>query len=213
MNDTGNTDVNNAVDSSTDAGVEGTAPKTVPVENRIAEVNRRLSKLERSIDDKLQTLLSNLQPAEKAVTYTQQETTSEAYMTKGEYYKQKDSEEYERIKAIYPELDKNSENFDEEFFKLADVYYQEFSNSKMPALRQKAVQKAVEQAAVETGKFQQLERSKALSDELRRSRLLGEGTTAPKAVQKDAASAIPENVKTLAKLFGIDDKRLKKEYK
>lgn len=203
-------DVNMFSESSTETGVEVQTAKSVPLDNRIAEVNRRLSKLDQSMQ-KIQQMFSAVQPADKAAvqaTYPV-EDTSEGYMTKGEYYKQRDSEEYEKIKSVYPELDQQSDTFDSEFFQLADVYYQEFSTSKTPMIRKQAVQKAVQQAALETGKFQQLERSKALSDEARRSRLLGEGTTAPKGVQKDAESEVSSNVKTLAKLFGVDDKKLK----
>lgn len=202
------TDVNTAAAeaSSTSEG-EGQSP-SVPLENRVAELNRKFTQFQRQLDDKFGQLISSLQPAPakpvaKAVDETPIESilkTNVATMVDEKIMTYKHAESYQNALQAYPELDPNSAKFDEQFHSLADRYYASLKQSGFAD----APLKAVRMAALDLGKNEQLERERIMADEAKRMRTLGEGTNSPKQGQKTQKESSYNQ--TLASLLKVNTK-------
>lgn len=208
MIDTSTTDVNTAAaeTSSTSEG-EGQSP-SVPLENRVAELNRKFTQFQRQLDDKFGQLISSLQPAQaKTVTPVVDETPIESILKNNvstivdeKIMTYKHAESYQNALQAYPELDPNSSKFDEQFHSLANRYYASLKQSGFAD----APLKAVRMAALDLGKTEQLERERILADEAKRMRTLGDGTNSPKPGQK--APKEPSYNQTLAGLLKVNTK-------
>lgn len=193
---------------------EGVAKKdAVPVENRIAELNRKFSGLNGKIDQ----IISSLQTKATAMTGADEAPSRGTTSTKGvnavdqlrdELLVEKHVESFKRAVEAFPELDSKSENFDEGFYNETDALFRQLSMTRDP----EAPLKAAKFIALEKGKFAQLERNKVLADESRRTRFLSEGGISPKQATKPK-SEVPENLQTLAKLLGADQSKLKDHLK
>jgi hypothetical protein len=198
--------------SSTDTPDVDAKKDIVPVENRIAELNRKFSGLNGKIDQ----IISSLQT--KGASEVVDETPKRATQAKGSYnavdqlrdemLTEKHVDSFKRAVESFPELDSKSENFDEGFYQETDALFRQLSMTRDPD----APLKAAKFVALEKGKFAQLERNKVLADESRRSRVLSEGGTGPRQASKPK-EFVPENLQTLAGLLGADQAKLKDHLK
>jgi hypothetical protein len=92
---------------------------------------------------------------------------------------------------MFPELDPDSDSFDEKFYKAVDAEFSSTNQRKDP----KGPLKAAKLVALEMGKIEQLTRSSLLKDEARRSRILSEGSSTPREAKKDKDPASQFNRK------------------
>jgi hypothetical protein len=201
-------DVNNGVtdNSSTSAGEGQTS--AVPIENRFAELNRKFTQFQRQLDDKFGQLISSIQtvaqpgPVSKGVDETPIEgilKNNVSSIVDEKIMTYKHAESYQNALQSYPELDPNSDKFDQSFHALADRYYASLKSSGFAD----APLKAVRMAALDLGKTEQLERERILADEAKRMRTLGEGTNSPRQGQKTREASYNQ---TLAGLLKVDTK-------
>jgi hypothetical protein len=202
--------IDSQVDSSTsdvNHGTEAsTAPKQVPVENRVAELNRKLNGLSGKIDQLISSL--HKPSAENASAVHDAAPGDPVSQLREEIMVDKHRDSFKKATDIFPELDQKSETYDEDFFREVDSMYRQLSAIKDPD----APFKAAKLVALERGKFEQLEREKLFADESRRSRILSEGGAAPKQNTKPKES-VPENLKALAQLLGTNQDKLKDHIK
>lgn len=211
-------DVNNPVDSSTqETTVEGTT-NAVPVENRVAELNRKFSKFERSLDEKFSQLINYVQGAKAAApapTQAVDKTPIESILNSNvetivnqKIMQQKHAESYQDVLKSYPELNQEADIFDEKFHSKADAYYRALSSINDP----EAPLKAVRLAAMDLGKYEQVERERLIADEARRMRTLGDGGSSHKGGQP-SQNTDTSKLKGLAGLMGVDTKGLEQHMK
>lgn len=209
------TDVNTiTADATSTSDVETTNPTSVPVENRVAELNRKFTQLQRSLDDKFGQLISSLQTvAQPQQTRVADEAPIEGIlkhnvntMVDEKIMALKHAESYQEALQSYPELNPDSERFDDRFLKLADTYYASLRASGFAD----APLKAVRMAAMDLGKYEQLERERILADEAKRMRTLGDGSVAAKQGQKEKQASYNQ---TLASLLKIDAKGMQEHMK
>lgn len=194
--------------TSTDA-----AKDMVPVENRIVELNRKFSSLNGKIDQLISSLSAKSAHLDGADDAQRKETPiarsiDAVGQLRDELLTEKHIDSFKRAIESFPELDSNSDSFDEGFYKETDALFRQLSMTRDP----EAPLKAAKFIALERGKFQQLERNKLLADESRRSRVLTEGGIGPRQNSKPKDS-IPENLQTLATLLGADQSKLKDHLK
>ena len=208
-------DVNQtATDATSTSDVEGTNPTGVPVENRIAELNRKFTQYQRNLDEKLGQLISSLQAvAQPQQTRVVDETPIEGILKNNvnvlvdeKIMQLKHAESYQSALQAYPELDPNSDKFDDKFHRLADTYYASLKASGFAD----APLKAVRMAAMDLGKYEQIEREKILADEAKRMRTLADGSVPAKQGQKEKG---PGYNQTLASLLKIDAKGMQEHMK
>lgn len=216
-------DVNTSIDSSTvDTGAEGTptnAATGVPVENRVAELNRKFSKFERTLDEKFSQLINYVQQGAKtavsAPTQAVDKTPIESILNSNvetivnqKIMQQKHAESYQDVLRSYPELNQESDTFDEKFHSKADAYYRALSSINDP----EAPLKAVRLAAMDLGKYEQVERERLIADEARRMRTLSDGGSSHKGGQP-SQNTDTSKLKGLAGLMGVDTKGLEQHIK
>jgi len=212
-------DVNTSVDSSaTEQTAEGTTNAAgVPVENRVAELNRKFSKFERSLDEKFSQLISYVQGQQSATATPQAAVeapinsilnNSVETIVNQKIMQQKHAESYKNVIKSYPELDQNGDNFDGDFHSKADAYYRALSSINDP----EAPLKAVRLAAMDLGKFEQVEREKLVADEANRMRTLGYGGHTSKT-GSNAQAKDDSRLKGLAGLMGVSGSELDKHIK
>jgi hypothetical protein len=215
-------DVNTSIDSSTvDTGAEGTtnAASAVPVENRVAELNRKFSKFERTLDEKFSQLINYVQQGAKtavpAPTQAVDKTPIESILNSNvetivnqKIMQQKHAESYQDVLRSYPELNQEADTFDEKFHSKADAYYRALSSINDP----EAPLKAVRLAAMDLGKYEQVERERLIADEARRMRTLGDGGSSHKGGQP-SQNTDTSKLKGLAGLMGVDTKGLEQHMK
>lgn len=197
-----------AVDSSS---TEQTAQtNTVPLENRLAEMNRKFGRLE----DKFSQLISSLAPqantgADKAPIENQLDYSVKTAVNQA-ILQDKHAQSYREALRSYPELDKSSETFDQDFFQLSDKYYTALAATNDPD----APVKAIRLAAMDLGKYEKIERERFLADEAKRMRTLGDGSNAPRSGQKgNNSGGLPKNLQGLAQLLKVDTKGLEAHMK
>lgn len=186
------------------------------IKNLKAELNRKLSKTN-------ETMRQELAQIKQLLTQSQTRTpAAEADFTNSPDYKryvdarfqeahraevQKAQQEaWSKAQEMFPELNPESETYDERFYKLADQIYSEFDLSKS----KNAPLLAAKQAALELGKIEQLTKEKLLKDEARRSRIISEGGAVPRESKKE--QEVKLNEKGLARL-GINPDKLKARLK
>jgi uncharacterized phage infection (PIP) family protein YhgE len=184
-----------------------------PLKNLKAEMNRKLSKLTETVS----TLAATIQQSQKSNQVAPVEETEtpdyKRYVdarfqeTHQSQVKQGQEQAWQKALEIYPELNQDSEQFDEKFFKLADRYYGSFDLTK----DSEAPLKAVKLAALEVGKIEQLTKERLLKDEARRSRIISEGGTAPRESKQEKEPEMDAN--RLAKLGIKDPEKLKARIK
>lgn len=188
--------------------------KGVSLQNRFGEVARKLNKLS-DLESKIDQLLTvstksagsvnDYAAASSDYDDVDQKINSRLKALEAERLQSEHLVQFENLKKKYNELDKNSESYDPDFYRLADNYYKQFNLQQDP----KGAIKAVEFAAYETGKIKQQAEKEVLQDEKRRSRKLAEGAGEPK---KASGEDIQVSQKTLSKL-GIKSKYLEKAMK
>lgn len=178
-----------------------------PIKNLKGEFQRKISKL----DEKLNAVLNAVQsrsasPLSQSVEETPEVDTDVKQYVDTVFTHQKQVDAWQEALGMFPELNPESESFDEKFYKAVDA---EFSSNLRKDPR--GPLKAAKLTAMELGKLEQLTQTKLLKDEARRSRILSEGSSTPREAKKaDPASQF--NVKGLARL-GINPDKLAKRIK
>jgi hypothetical protein len=102
---------------------------------------------------------------------------------------------FQRALEMFPELKQDSDNFDKEFYDLADSHFRYSLNKNDP----EAPLKAAKLAAVELNKIERLAKAKVLTDDARRNRILSEGGS------RESANSVKDNTGSQ-----MNDNRLKK---
>jgi len=203
---------------SVDSSAQDSSPESTQqpdlTKNLKAEMNRKFSKINEQLTRLVQIVEQSATQKQPSVEEAVDEDAPEykryvdARFQQAEQARVKSSQEQAWTKALelFPELNQESENFDQEFYKAADKFYGSFDLQRDP----EAPLKAVKLAALELGKIEQLTKEKLLKDEARRSRLIAEGGSTPRESKKEKEPAL--NEKSLARL-GIDPKKLKERIK
>ena len=178
-----------------------------PLKNLKGEFNRRISKLSEKLDAVLNAVGTRpaqaSQPAAEAVNV---DADVKQYVDTA-FTHQKQVDAWQSALEMFPELNPESDSFDEAMYKAVDA---EFSTNQRKD--PKGPLKAAKLVALEMGKIDQLARSNVLKDEARRSRILSEGSSTPREAKKEKDAASQFNVKGLARL-GIDPAKLAKRIK
>lgn len=213
--DNQNTSTPSAINSSDVAG-EAQAPtldatkanQSDPIKNLKGEFQRKLSKL----DEKLNAVLNAVQARGSASVAQPAEEAVEVDTDVKQYVDTVVTQQHQKTaftKAIdmFPELDPDSDSFDEKFYKAVDA---EFSTNQRKDPN--GPLKAAKLVALEMGKIEQLTRSNLLQDEARRSRILSEGSSTPREAKKEKDPAQQFNRQGLARL-GINPDKLAKRIK
>lgn len=199
----------------TDATISATATSETQnatndlLKNVKGEFNRKISKLQEEIRAGFQALQSSrpATPAQLADDATNVDGDVKQYVS-SVLTEQKQVDAWHEALQMFPELNPESENFDEKFYKAVDV---EFSSNgrKDP----KGPLKAAKLAALEMGKIEQLAKTNLLKDEARRSRILSEGSSTPREAKKEKDVTANFNVGNLARLGIKDPAKLAKRIK
>lgn len=226
--DTTNPDVNTSEETSTSESLSAKAlsmseikdSKGVSLENRFSELSRKAAKIA-EMEDKLNQVLSfvvNNKPSQSYGSGISYETEDDdlPVEAKVEKYVEKKFREktlaqlqkehlkqFEEMKKIFPELDKESDTYDPEFYKTADSIYQRNYLEDPDGAKQ-----AIEVAAAKTGRLKRLAEMAVLQDESRRNRKLAEGGSDVRSKKAESADD-PSTVKAVEK-FGINPKLYKK---
>lgn len=178
-----------------------------PIKNLKGEFQRKISKL----DEKLNAILQSVQGrGNSSVSQSADEANVDTDVK--QYVDTALTQQYQKTAfqdavSMFPELDPESDSFDEKFYKAVDA---EFSTNQRKD--PKGPLKAAKLVALEMGKIEQLTRSSLLKDEARRSRILSEGSSTPREAKKDKDPASQFNKQGLARL-GIDPEKLAKRIK
>lgn len=192
---------------SAEATSETKQPEQDHFKNLKGEFNRKISKL----DEKLEAVLNAIngsksakvsQPAVEADVDTDVKQYVDTVFTH-----QKQVDAWQEALSMFPELNPESDSFDDKFYKAVDT---EFSTNQRKD--PKGPLKAAKLAALELGKIEQLTRTSLLKDEARRSRILSEGTSTTRESKKEKDISSQLNAKGLARL-GIDAEKLVKRMK
>lgn len=197
------------------------APEDTKADNKLAELLRKVNKvseLDKKVDQLLSYVSSIQQPAPAPVSPVF-EGSDDEYVTKAELRAQEriaaerqikslQKQSLDSAKQMFPELDKNSEHYDKEFYQLTDEL---FASSINPADPDGPL-KAAKLAAVELNKIEKLARSKVLNDDARRNRILAEGGVEPKSSQAEK-SVSKVNSTRLKQYLGVDADKIKARIK
>lgn len=177
--------------------------------NLKGEFNRKISKMEQKLDAVLNAFSTrtNNAPAPSVAEEAPEVETDVKQYVDTVFTHQKQVDAWQEALGMFPELNPESDQFDEKFYKAVDA---EFSTNmrKDP----KGPLKAAKLTAMELGKMEQLTQNKLLKDEARRSRILSEGSSTPREAKKAQDPAGQFNVKGLARL-GINPDKLAKRMK
>lgn len=202
-------------DSSTAASDAGqSASKSVPVENRIAELNRKTEKKFNDLASKIDQLMSFVNQAQTPKTTTSYDINidpkdyvdARVKQVYKDQVKEKQKESWQKALEIFPELDPESDSYDDKFFKLADKEFSRFREDDI-----ESPLTAAENAARKLGLYDKRIKEANLKDEVRRTRLLGEGGSTSKQTKKEAPVKMNENL--LQRFFKIDPKKLQERIK
>lgn len=178
-----------------------------PIKNLKGEFQRKISKLDEKLNAVLNAVQARTVTASQAVEETPEVDTDVKQYVDTVFTHQKQVDAWQEALGMFPELNPDSEAFDEKFYKAVDA---EFSAN----LRKDPFGplKAAKLTAMEMGKMEQLTKNKLLKDEARRSRILSEGSSTPREAKKTQDPASQFNIKGLARL-GIDATKLAKRIK
>jgi len=152
-----------ATASSTEQKTESTTDsqkKEVPIENRLAEMNRRMTKFETSVSSKLDQLIKTAPAGQTAwpTTSPPVANTVDAYIdqdtkryidsmftnVRKEQVQQQQHSTYAKVVAQFPELDEAHDDHDVTFLKMANDYFDVLSKTNHPDAPQWAVQLAAD---------------------------------------------------------------------
>lgn len=178
-----------------------------PIKNLKGEFNRKLSQMSDKLDAVLNAFSTRQNVSTSAVDETPEVDTDVKQYVSSVVTQEKQRDAWQEALTMFPELNPESDSFDEKFYKAVDA---EFSSNQRKD--PKGPLKAAKLAALELGKIEQLTRQNLLKDEARRSRILSEGASTPREAKKDKDPAANFNVKGLARL-GIDPEKLAKRIK
>lgn len=186
------------------------------IKNLKAEMNRKFSKTTNELKQELAEMKQLLIQNQGRNSAAEADTNSPDYKT---YVDARLSEKnvadvrkgqeaaWSNALELFPELNQDSDSFDEKFYKAADKYYSSFDLTKDAD----APLKAVKLAALEMGKVEQLAKEKILKDEARRSRIISEGSSTPRENKKKDSMSLNES--NLARLGVKNFDRLKQRAK
>lgn len=186
----------------------------VPITNVLKEVTRKLGRIN-EVNAKLDMLLQNnvqspaAVKAQTGVESVSGSTDLAARIKALEVDKLADRERAQKaaldtVFKTFPELDRDSESFDSQFFDLA-VEYENAIDIKDP---QRPL-KAAKLAALDLGKTEKLIKSKVLQDESRRLQKLSEGA-APTKDQKAGKPEMKMNKSAISRYLKVDPKMVEK---
>lgn len=208
-------------DSTPSAAAETSQEASTPLENSNTtqnqsdsyknikgEFNRKFSKMEQKLDAVLNAFNTKQAPVSQASAdeAIEVDTDVKQYVDTA-LTQQHQKTALEEAYKLFPELDPESDQFDEKFYKAVDAEFT--SNQRRDP---KGPLKAAKLIALELGKIEALTRANVLKDEARRSRMLSEGISTPREAKKTQDPASQFNVKGLAKL-GINPDKLAKRMK
>ena len=212
---------NNAPDSSAEGTKKDAAGGEIPLQNRLAELTRKFTRYQENMDEKFGQLVQILSQ-QKAGSKAQEDDDSssdldpKAYADfrfkqvkeelKNESMVEKHKTSFHQALKVFPELNQESETYDKSFFQAANKYYEALKGTDADA-----PMKAARLAAIDFNKYEQIERERVLTDEAKRSRMLGDGISSPRGHQKQEVG-ITDNLKSLAQLLGKDQKKLGEFY-
>jgi hypothetical protein len=199
-----------AQESSPDSTIQQVAQD--PTKNLKSEMNRKFSKLEQKIEQLLQQSVQtrSVSPVEETDNFSAPDYKRyvDARFQEAQKAEVVTSQEkaWQQALELFPELNPDSDQHDEKFYKLADSIYREFDLTRS----KNAPLLAAKQAALELGKIEQLAKEKLLKDEARRSRLISEGAAPSRESKKEREPQL--NERNLARL-GVDAKKLRDRIK
>jgi hypothetical protein len=200
--------------------------KGVPLENRLNEMFRKVNRFSEQVS-KIDDIWASIVNNKSQQTLAEKAGISAGYMDSDdipveakvekvferkmrektlEDLRHEHLKQFEEMKKIYPELDKDSDSYDSDFYREADRIYQKAFVDEPTGAKD-----AVQIAAVKTGRIQRLAEQALLKDEARRSRKIAEGssnTKANKASNEDDGD--DAQVKKGMSKFNIDPKYYKK---
>lgn len=186
---------------------QSTSDKADPIKNLKGEFQRKLSKLDDKLNQILNTVGGRSQQVSEPVDETADTDTTVKQYVSSALTKDKQMTAWNETLDMFPELNPDSEQFDEKFYKAVDM---EFTSNQLKDPR--GPLKAAKLVALELGKIEQLTRQSLMKDEARRSRIISEGATSPREAKKEKDPSSNFNAKGLAKL-GIDPKKLAERMK
>lgn len=198
-----------AGEASTPSTLDAAKTAVDPIKNLKGEFQRKMSKL----DEKLNAVLNavqargNAQGSNQSADEAVDGDTDVKQAVNAAFTEQHQRTAYQNAVEMFPELNPESDSFDEKFYKAVDV---EFSSNQRRDPN--GPLKAAKLVALEMGKIEQLTRTSLLKDEARRSRLLSEGSSTPRDAKKDKDPASHFNKQGLARL-GINPEKLAKRMK
>jgi len=193
-----------ATEATTSASLE---QKQDPIKNLKGEFQRKLSKLDEKLNQVLNAVSTKGQTISEPVDETAEIDNGVKQYVSTALNQQKQVDAWNQALEMFPELNPESEHFDDKFYKAVDA---EFSSNQRRD--PKGPLKAAKLIALELGKIEQLTRQSLLKDEARRSRIISEGGTTSREAKKDKDPAAQFNVKGLAKL-GINPEKLAQRIK
>ncbi len=181
--------------------------KGVPLENRWGEMTRKLNKvsdLESKLDQVLNTLSTQQQNAAQTDIFEDEFSGMSAKeiasvidqkLAEKERFslQQKHLNDFEKMKKVYPELDKNAPEYDPEFYSLANNLYMNRGLDRDPD----GAVEAIEYAAYKSGRAKKSVEAEIISDEARRSRKLAEGTQGSRKAKSDVDELPADALKKL----------------
>lgn len=215
-----NIETNQGVIPTSALPVEDEKPQEVPVENRIAELNRKTTKRLDEVSDKISQLVDfvqglNSQQATKSQnTYEDSNYLSDDdYMTRADFKREKEAEKLRIVKnqqqsslqkaqQTYPELNSKTDSFDKDFWELTERYYLSFRSDDP-----EAPFKAAKLAAADLGKTKSQIETEVLQDDARRNRILSEGAISPRSKGPNESSP-SVNSDALQRLLKVDPKKV-----
>jgi hypothetical protein len=211
MNDNSTGDINPS--AAADAQAEATSEKTISTQaqndtlkNLKGEFNRKISKMEQKLD----AVLNRFTTQNPAPQLSEEEANVEPDVKKyvdTVVTKQHQKTALDEAYHLFPELNPESESFDEKFYQAVDM---EFSRNQ--SRDPKGPLKAAKLIALELGKIEALTKANILKDDARRSRVLSEGISTPRDAKKAQDPSVNFNLKGLARL-GINPEKLAKRLK
>lgn len=194
------------VTTSAEATLETQKPAQDPIKNLKGEFTRKISKLENLITTFIESQSGNRSAA--SVDETIPVDNDVKQYVSSMLTEQKQVEAFNQAKNMFPELDPESEDFDEKFYKAVDAEFS-MNGRKDP----RGPLKAAKLVALELGKIEQLTKANLLKDEARRSRIISEGSSTPREGKKEKDVTANFNPAALAKLGIKDTAKLAKRIK
>ncbi len=209
----------NTGDGSPTAAAEASQEGSTPSENQTqpqatdhlknlkGEFNRKLSKMEQKLDAVLNAFNTKSSVSQEPADEAAEVDTDVKQYVNSVVTQQHQKSALDEAYKLFPELDPESDDFDEKFYKAVDAEFT--SNQRKDP---KGPLKAAKLIALELGKYEALTRANVIKDEARRSRILSEGSSTPRESKKSQEPSAQFNVKGLARL-GINPDKLAKRMK